>query len=222
MKMEKARKFIIKILFLTAIVHVQAFAGGRAGMNFIFMVPYGSAATDFSKPGLGIGLDAVIPIRPLDQICAFVVGAEIVNLKTKSIDVMDSETGVSTEQRTAQNYIRLKTGFQVGGYGDEFIRPHGGLTLALVRYSVSTDRKNQDDTYDTIDEESKIIFGCDMTFGLNVNIHNEWDIDLGVRYVKSFGLIQQLGNKLITVHPEYFQIYLGAGLSFDYIAPFMP
>ena len=61
-----------------------------------------------------------------------------------------------------------------------------------------------------------------MTFGLNVNIHNEWDIDLGVRYVKSFGLIQQLGNKLITVHPEYFQIYLGAGLSFDYIAPFMP
>ena len=94
--------------------------------------------------------------------------------------------------------------------------------MAVVRYSVNTDIRNQDDTYDTIDEEAKFVFGCDMTFGLNVNFQNEWDIDLGVRYVKSFGLIQQLGNKLVTVHPEYFQVYLGAGLSLDYIGQFMP
>jgi opacity protein-like surface antigen len=108
--------------------------------------------------------------------------------------VLDSETGIILEQRTTQNYIRMKAGFQIGGYGNELFRPHGGLTLAVVRYSVSTDLRNQDDTYDTINEEAKVIFGCDMTFGLNMNFHDEWDIDLGVRYVKSFGLIQQLGT----------------------------
>jgi hypothetical protein len=221
MKIKKMYKYFA-ILFFAVIVYIQAFASGRIGINFIVMAPYGSSATDFSKPGLGIGLDAVIPMKSLDQFCAFVAGAEMVNLKTKSIDVEDLETGIITEQRTAQNYFRLKAGFQIGGYGDEFIRPHGGLTLALVRYSVSTDLKNQYDEYETIEEESKFIFGCDMTFGLNLNFHNEWDIDLGVRYVKSFGLVQQLGTRLVTVHPEYFQIYLGAGISFDSIALLLP
>ena len=56
-----------------------------------------------------------------------------------------------------------------------------------------------------------------MTFGLDMNFHNTWNLDFGVRYVKSFGLVQQLGTGMVKVPPEYFQITIGAGLSFEYL-----
>jgi hypothetical protein len=192
-----------------------AVSGGKVGMNIIYMIPYGSAATDFSNPGAGIGLNAVFPLKQTDQICALVTGIEVVNLHTRMLELKDYE------QRTTQNYIRFLVGFQIGGYGEDFLRPHGGLNVAIVRYGINTDFIYPDNTQETFSEENKTIIGCDMTFGLDFNIKNMWNLDFGVRYIKSFGLVQQLGVGLVKVHPEYFQAYIGAGISFEYLFTYL-
>jgi len=201
--------FIFFIVF--SLNSTRAFGGGKIGINFIYMAPYGSASTDFSDPGIGIGFQAVLPVSPIDRICSFTLGAEVVNLRMRSMDFNDYE------QKTTQDYFRFIAGFQIGGYGEEFLRPHGGLNIAIVRYSISTDIIYSDNSRESVSEEGKTIVGCDMTFGVDLNFHNQWNLDFGARYVKSFGLIQQLGTGLVKVHPEYFQLYLGAGLSFEYL-----
>jgi hypothetical protein len=204
---------IVSIIFG---LHTYTFAGGKVGINAIFMIPYGSSATDFSNPGAGIGLNLIIPIKPIDQICALVTGLELVNLQTHSLDFDDYE------QNTTQDYMRLLVGFQMGGYSEDFLRPHGGLTIAIVHYGINTDLVYPDDTRETLSKESKTIFGCDITFGLDLNIKNKWNLDFGVRYLKSFGLVQQLGSGLVKVHPEYFQAYIGVGVSLEYFLAYMP
>jgi hypothetical protein len=213
----KKKKIVLRMVAAVffGVVSLWAQTQGRVGMNLLYMIPYGSAATDYSNPGVGIGLMAVVPIEPVDQIFAVVGGAEIVSLHMQSKYFQDYAG--EYEQRTTQNYSRFLIGFQIGGYNQEFIRPHGGLNLAIVHYNISTDIIDPDNNHETIAAHGKTIVGCDMTFGLNLNFHNVWDLDFGVRYVKSFGLVQQLGEGSVTVHPEYFQAYIGAGMSFDYL-----
>jgi hypothetical protein len=215
--MERCTLKIFMLVVLLFISTNYSKAGGKIGINFIYMVPYGSAATNFSDPGAGVGLNLVLPIPPINRVCAIVIGAEIVNLKMQSMDVPDLISGDILTQQTTQNYSRYILGIQIGGYSRESLRPHGGLNLALVRYSIGTDLIYPDGDNETLSEEIKTIFGCDMTFGLDLNFNNNWNLDFGVRYVKSFGLVQQLGDGLVTIHPEYFQAYIGAGISFEYI-----
>jgi hypothetical protein len=217
MTMKNYKTLFFLFMFLSISV---ATAGGRIGAYFIYMSPYGSSATDFSNPGIGVGIRAVVPIASVDQICAFVIGGEVVDLASKTFDV--HQNGNNYQQTTTQSYSRFLLGVQVGGYNDEMWRPYAGLHLAVIHYRVDDELIYPDDTRENLGGSGKTIFGCDMTFGLNVNIHNVWDIDAGVRYIKSFSLPQQLGTSLTTVHPEYFQIYLGAGISLDLLSELVP
>jgi hypothetical protein len=40
-------------------------------------------------------------------------------------------------------------------------------------------------------------------------------VDIGVRYLKSWSVPQPLPHEVVTVHPEYFQVYLGLGFNFE-------
>jgi len=214
-------KYCKTLVFLLILIsNSVATAGGRIGAYFIYMSPYGSSATDYSNPGLGVGIRAVVPIAPIDPICAFVIGGEVVDLASKTIDI--HQNGDTYQQTTTQSYSRFLIGVQIGGYDDNLLRPYAGLHLAVIHYRVDDELIYPDDTRDHLGGSGKTIFGCDMTFGLNVNFHNLWDIDVGVRYLKSFSLPQQFGTSLTTVHPEYFQFYLGAGISLDLLSEIVP
>ncbi len=195
-------------------------AGGKIGAYLIYMVPYGSASTDFSKPGWGVGVRTVLPLSSFDRICALNIGCEVVGLASKTIDF--TQGGIDYQQNTSQTYIRGLLGFQVGGYSEDFIRPYGGLNLAIVHYRIDDELIYPDNTRENLGGSGKTILGCDMTFGVDLNFDNVWNLDVGLRYVKSFQLPQQLGSSLVTVYPDYFQIYLGGGVSFDYIADLLP
>lgn len=216
--MKYCKTCIFLVMMVVSISFAQA--GGRIGAYFIYMSPYGSSATNFSDPGLGVGVRAVVPIAPVDQLCALVIGGEVVGLASKTFDVY--QNGNDYQQTTTQTYSRFLLGVQVGVYNDEMWRPYAALHLAVIHYRIDDELTYPDNTQEHVGGSGKTIFGCDMTFGLNVNFHDVWDIDAGVRYLKSFSLPQQLGTSLTTVHPEYFQIYLGAGMSLDVLAELMP
>jgi opacity protein-like surface antigen len=149
-----------------------------------------------------------------------VVGFEIANMLSQTTKTQDRLTGLRVEQQTTQDYYRLYLGGQLGSHGHGLIRPHVGSNIALVVYSISTDVVVPDDANreneirQNLRSHTESGFGWDVTLGTDFNIKDKWAVEGGVRFLKSFGVPQQLGAGTVRVEPAYFQIYLGVGASF--------
>ncbi|MDH3269274.1 MAG: hypothetical protein OEM46_10515 [Ignavibacteria bacterium] len=217
----KFKSYVILIFIIIISISLSdALAGGKAGVYGIYMIPRGDDAEDFSRPGLGFGLHIVVPVPQLANILAGTAGLEFINLLSNTARLRDRTTGLLIDQETSQNYFRFFIGAQVGGHGNAFFRPHAGMNVALVVYSISTDLIVADsytgeEIRQNVSSESHVVAGYDITLGIDLNFSNKFAIDGGVRYVKSFSVPQQLGEGSEKIHPQYFQVYLGIGLSFD-------
>jgi hypothetical protein len=194
------------------------YADGKVGIYGIHMTPIASDAKEYSRPGWGGGVHGVFPIQEWGNMAAGVVGIEGVNLMSKTKAFIDPVTRLRTEQQTSQNYFRLYVGLELGPHGEGFLRPHGGVNIAGILYNISTDVVIPDDydggdTRQSLSSKTKVVFGYDFTFGLDLNF-SSFVIDGGVKYLRSFSVPQQLGQGAVTVHPQYFQVYLGVGVPF--------
>lgn len=212
---------IFNIMLFISFNLSKTFAGGKGGLYFIYMVPDGEDAENYSDPGFGLGFHIVLPAPQLANILAGTVGLEFINLRSSSIDLHDPYTGLLVQQNTDQNYFRLYLGAQVGGHGNGFLRPHAGMNLAFIYYNISTqlvipDSYGENEIVQNQDSEGHEVFGYDFTLGLDLNFSNKFMLDGGVRYLKTFSVPQQLGEEgSVKIHPQYFQIYMGIGLGFN-------
>jgi hypothetical protein len=80
---------------------------------------------------------------------------------------------------------------------------------------VPDDFNRQNEIRQSLRREGNVIFGSDITLGLDLNFSNGIALDGGVKYIKSFSVPQQLGEGSVYIYPQYFQIYIGVGASFD-------
>ena len=211
---------ILLVIVFLSISLSEAIAGGKAGGYGIYMIPQGEDAENFSRPGWGFGLHVVVPVPQLVNILAGTAGFEYINLLEKRIELQDPTTMLLVDQVTSQDYVRFFTGAQVGGHGNGFFRPHAGMNLALIIYSIYTDlivpnSGGGEDIVQNVSNESNVVFGYDITLGIDLNFSNELALDGGIRYLKTFSVPQQLGEGSEKIHPQYFQIYLGIGLGFN-------
>ncbi len=215
-------------LIVLSIVFSDAIAGGKVGIYGNRMVPSGKDAGDYSRPGWGGGLHVIVPVPRLRNGLAGVAGIDIVNLLSETIEFSDNLTGLRVEQQTQQDYIRLFIGSQVGGHGNGFIRPHAGINLALISYIIETDvvipddHDRENEIRQDLRDEARWAFGYDITLGVDLNFSNKMALDGGVRYLRTFSLPQQLGENSVTIHPRYFQVYIGIGISFRMISQHRP
>jgi hypothetical protein len=216
------RLLVIPIV-LFFLLFSNVFAGGKLGLYGIYMTPRGYDARDYSRPGFGFGMHVVAPFPQVSNVIAFTGGFEVINLLSKTYEFRDQVTGLRVEQQTSQDYMRIFIGGQIGGHGNGFIRPHAGVNVALILYGIGTDVVIPDDTNreneirQDLHDENHVVFGYDITVGVDLNFSNTWNIDGGVRFLKTFSLPQQLGVDSEKIYPEYFQIYLGVGVSFSMI-----
>jgi hypothetical protein len=216
-------KLVSWIIVIFSLCNSHAVAGGKVSIYGIHMVPYGTDAQTYSRAGWGGGLDVVVPLRESHNIFAGTAGLEIVNLLSESETFQDRQTGLIVEQQTDQNYFRLYLGIRIGGHGNGFLRPHVGANIALVYYNMTTDVVVPDDynreneIRQNLHSEGKAVFGYDLSMGLDLNFSNALALDGGVKYLSSLSVPQQLGEGSVKIHPQYFQIFLEIGLSFDYI-----
>jgi len=209
----------ILIVFLILLSSSTLMANGKLGIYGIRMVPRGEDAENYSRPGYGGGLHVVAPLPQVSNFLAFTGGFEFINLMSETVLV--EEYPLRIEQQTDQHYIRLYAGGRVGGHGNGFIRPYAGVNLALVIYGIDMDMVVPDDhDYEDsinqdLDSENHAVFGSDITLGVDFNFWNKWNIDTGVRYLKSFSVPPQLWEGSEKIHPEYFQFYIGVGVDFS-------
>ncbi len=213
--------FLLSALLLLLGGFSTARAEGKVGIYGIRMVPYGTEGEKHSRPGWGGGLNVVAPFPQLGNMLAGTLGFEATNLLSRTVVFQDWLTGLRVEQQSDQYYARVYLGPQVGGHGNGFVRPHAGLNVALVFYNFHTDVVIPDDANreneirQNLKSVTKAVFGYDLNAGVDLNFANKVAVEGGVRYLKSFSVPQQLGDEAVKIHPQYFQIYLGVGASFQ-------
>jgi opacity protein-like surface antigen len=214
-----ALRVLMVTLGLVAAGAAPALAGGKLELYGIRMEPNGQAAERYSRPGWGGGLQVVAPLPNVSNLLAGVGGLEVVNLLSQKTEYPDPVYALRVEQHTDQYYGRLFLGGEIGPHGSGMVRPHAGMNLALVLYGIGTDLVLIDDIEGTeirrnLGSENEAAFGYDASFGVDFNFFDRMVVDVGARYLKSFGVPQQLSEGSVTIHPEYFQVYLGVGVSF--------
>ncbi|MFH1845376.1 MAG: hypothetical protein ABIF77_19500 [bacterium] len=209
------------IVFLVAAPAARA--AGKVGLYGLYMEPHNNDAEDYSNAGWGGGVRLVVPAPVLGEAVAGVIGFEVINLLAEVVEVRDRYSPIRYDLHTNQNYFRFYFGGEIGGHGPAFFRPYAGLKVALVVYSIDSYLEIPDD-YDPdnsvrqdLDSDTEANFGYDLTLGADLQVSKQICIDGGVRYVKSFGVPQQLRYDAIEIHPDYFQIFLGIGISLSAI-----
>ncbi len=221
--MNRLSKLVTIAVLAALFASSSLYAGGKVGIYGLRQVPDGEDAENYSRAGWGGGIHVVAPLPQVHNIFAFVGGFEITNLVNKTIVFYDPYLGDDIEQQTDQNIFRLFLGGQIGGHGNGFIRPHIGINLSLSIYNIKTDNVVIDDDGENeirknLYDDTEASLGSDITLGCDLNFSNGIALDGGVRYLKSFSVPQQLGGQSEKIHPQYFQIYLGVGASFDMMA----
>src|SRR3989442_9686057 len=93
---------------------------------------------------------------------------------------------------------RLYLGARVGPHGLGFLRPFLGGNLAAVIYNIDssihiTDVDNPENTVSKgLSNETRAVFGYDLSGGLDFNFFQKIAVEGGVRYLKSLSVPQQL------------------------------
>ena len=193
-----------------------ALAGGKIEVYGLRMVPTDVDSRQYSRPGWGAGAQGVAPIPGTATLLAGVAGVEIVNLLATSTEFQDELTGLRVEQQTTQNYGRVFLGTQLGSHGSGMLRPYSGVNVALVWYGISTDvvvpddYGRQNEIRQNLGRRDEVAFGWDANAGVDVNFRDRWGIDVGVRWLHSYGVPQQLGAGAVTIEPGYVQVKVGA------------
>ena len=204
-------------LFSPSPAHAVKNPVDKVELYVLRMDPQGLDATHFSRWGFGGGIEAVVPLPGTYRLVAGTVGFEVVNLLSHSDKFRDPTTGLKIEQHTTQNYSRLFTGCQMGVHSSGFLRPYVGANVAAIWYGVGSeyvipdDYDHEKDVHQQISSRSHGVFGWDASVGVDFNFVDRASLDLGVRYLHSYAVPQQLGQGAITIQPGYVQYRVGVG-----------
>jgi hypothetical protein len=201
------------------VLAVPAFAAiPRATLYVTRIDPADRAARDFARPGYGGGVDISWPISGSMGMVSAIGGIEVTSLLSKVKTFQDQLTGLRVEQHTDQVYGRLFVGGELGPHGNGFLEPYANASLALVFYSINTDvvipddSDRQNDINQHLSEQNEAAFGWSAGTGANLNF-GRWGIDGGVRFLKQYGVPQQLGDGAVTIQPAYLQYRLGVSIA---------
>lgn len=186
---------------------------------FVKMDPLNEVSRQYGRPGYGGGIEVVGALPQTATLFAAVGGLEVVNLLANTTKFQDVTTGLRVEQQTTQNYGRIYVGAQIGSHSSGFLRPYAGANVAMVWYGINTDvvvpddRDRENEIRQNLRDENELAFGWDANAGVDLNMNDKWSIDVGVRYLHSYGVPQQLGAGSVRIEPDYFQFRVGVGFN---------
>ena len=204
---------------LVALVAPAQAARPRWSIYGDMITPSDRAARAYARPGYGLGVDVSLPlpVPGTHGLLSAMAGIEYANLLNRRIDLIDRLTGLRVEQHTDQSYGRLFVGGELGPHGNGTIQPYGNVALALIIYDITTtvvvpdDFDRQKDINQVLGSRTEFAFGWSAGTGVNLNF-GAWGLDGGVRFLKQYGVPQQLGAGAVTVQPSYVQYRIGVSL----------
>lgn len=211
------------LLVMTVSLASANWDNSRIGAHAIYLEPNGDDAEDYSGSAWGGNIEVILVPEQVWDAAAFSIGGEMARLDAQTLVFIDRVTLLRTEQQTNQDYFRVFVGGRVGHQGHGFLRPYGGVNLALNIFRIDTDVVIPDDSIreneirQDLESQTETAFGFDAVAGIELNFNDNWYIDVGGKFIKTFNVPQQLGEDAVEIHPQYLEIYIGAGVTFGYL-----
>lgn len=215
--MRSSRRWSALLLLVAFALPVHA-ATPRVTIYGLRLDPSDAAARDFAKPGWGGGVDLSWPLHGTEGFVSVIGGLEAASLLSKVKTFQDQLTGLRVEQHTDQFYGRLFFGGELGPHGNGALQPYANAALGLVFYGINTnvvvpdDINRQNSINQVLSEQNEAAFGWSAGTGLNLNF-GTFGVDGGVRFLKQYGVPQQLGDGAVTVQPSYIEYRIGVSLN---------
>jgi hypothetical protein len=213
--MRRSRSLCALLLLLVAVPALAA--KPRFGLYLSRLDPSDAAARDYAKPGWGGGVDVSWPLNGTQGLLSGIGGLELNSLYSNVKKFQDQTTGLRVEQHTDQIYGRIFLGGELGPHGNGFLEPYANLAISGVYYGINTsvvvpdDSNRENDINQHLGGKNEFAFGWSAGTGMHLNF-GVWGIDGGVRFLKQYGVPQQLGDGAVTIQPSYLQSRLGVTL----------
>ncbi len=210
------------VVFGPALSH--AAVKGRVGIHGIYLKPDGDDTETLGDENWGGDIAAVFVPPGLYKNFALSIGLEVVHFGSETIVFREKTTGLRIEQQSSQTMFRIPIGARIGHQGHGSLRPYAGVNFSLNFFNVDTDVVVPDDSdfeneiRQNLSSDTETAAGFDLVLGTELNFSNRWYIDLGVKFIRTFNAPQQLADNLEEINPNYFQVFLGAGVTFATLA----
>jgi len=205
--------FAVTIFFVLSLATTVA-ADITKKYTLDYMEPGNSDARDFSKGNFGGSFEYEFHFVGIPDPISWAAGFDYIDMLSEETTYYE-ESGLRVVQETDQEYYRFWFGPRLKSHANAFFRPYIGIHGALIYNMIETDVVIPDD-YDPDNEirqilssASELLFGYDITAGLEMRVSKDWSLDLGMKKLETFGEPQQLSDRAVTVQPSYYLFYVG-------------
>jgi opacity protein-like surface antigen len=201
----------IVALFFIAVFLLSAFpamADITQKYSLNYMRPYNSDAAKVSKGNFGASWEMEFHLEGVPDIISWGAGLDFVDMLGERSTYRDSY-GDPYIHELDQNYFHLWFGPRLRSHNKAPVRPYMGTQLSLILYEYSSSLyiPGLDPTY--IDRDFEFALGYGIHGGVEFRFSPAWSLDLGVKYLKTFGEPRQLSFDSVTVYPSYLLYQIG-------------
>ncbi len=204
---------VVTIFFVLSSA-TTVYADITSKLTLDYMEPGNSDARDFSKGNFGISGELEFHFVGIPDPISWAVGLDWIAMASQEATYYE-ESGLRVVHQTNQEYSRLWFGPRLKSHASAFFRPYIGVNGALIYSSINTDLVVPDDNdpnneiRQKLASDSDLLFGYDITAGLEMKVAKGWSLDLGMKRLETFGEPEQLSFGAVTVHPSYNLYYIG-------------
>jgi len=165
--------------------------------------------------GYGGGFEVSWPITGTQGLFAAYGGAEVSSFYSGVRSEADTTTGERAEHHMDQLYGRCFAGGELGPHGTGTLEPYANLALAMIAYGYFDNVKITagDGSHELLVSEHEVALGWSAGAGVNLNFAR-FGLSGGVRYLRQFGEVKQLGNNSVLIQPAYMQYRVGLTVPF--------
>ena len=127
----------------------------------------------------------------------------------------DTASGEVAEHHMDQLYGRFFAGGEVGPHGTGTLEPYANFAFAMILYGYYDDVKitGGGAPQELLVSEREVAMGWSAGAGVNLNFAH-FGLTGGVRYLRQFGAVKQLGNHSVVIQPSYMQYRIGVTAPF--------
>ena len=160
--------------------------------------------------GYGGGAEVSWPIPRMQGLLAAYGGAEVSSFYSGVRTEADTVSGEVAEHHMDQLYGRFFAGGELGPHGTGTLEPYANFAFAMIAYGYFDDVKitGGGPAQELLVSEHEIAMGWSAGAGVNLNFAN-FGLTGGVRYLRQFGAVKQLGNNSVVTQPSYVQYRIG-------------
>ena len=170
--------------------------------------PFNTDASESSKGNWGASLEMEFHLEGISDSISWGAGLDWVDMLGKTTYFQDAG-GTPWIQELDQNYYRIWFGPRLRSHADTLFKPYAGAQIALIYYDYYTNYNRPGDEPTAVESDDQLIWGYGLHGGLEFRVSPSWSLDLGLKYLQTFGEPKQLRFESVTVHPSYLQYQLG-------------